>query len=200
MAIISASSVSIYAPKISVSAGSIISANYIPIVQERICLMLNNYFTSDYMSVVSTASFNATAKSITLTSNSEHWDNYGFKTGDDFLVYRSYRNDSVKTIASLSDNILIVTSSCSVIDERFNNSDGAAIYFSVVQWPISVVASAAKMIWYDCDYRDKNPSYLKSHSLGPFSEAFGSSETDDLYGYPIKIIQSLDAFKVVRFN
>jgi hypothetical protein len=200
MAIISATAVSTYAPKISISAGSIISGNYIPVVQERLCLMLNNYFCSDDLSLISTCKFDATARSITLTSNTEYWENYGFKSGDDFLVYRSYRNDSVKTIESLSNNVLVVTSSCSVIDERFNNSDGAAIYFSVVQWPISVVAATAKMIWFDADYRDKNPSYLKSRSLGPLSESFGSSETDDMYGYPIKIIQSLDFLKIARFN
>lgn len=198
MSIITASAVSLYAPKITASAGTIISGNYIPVVQERIFYITNNYFTTD-LEIQTTVTFNATANSITMPG-SEKWENYGFKANDDIFIYGSYRNEGVKTISSLFDNILYLTSSCSCIDESFAYTTGPIIYFSVIQWPISIVQTAAKMIWYDCDYRDKNPSYIKSHSLGPLSESFGSSDVDDMYGYPIKILQTLDAFKIARFN
>lgn len=198
MAIITATAVSIYAPKISLSAGSIISGNYIPIVQERIQLITNNYFNSDTISVQTTCNFNATARSITIDQTS--WEEFGFKSGDDILIYRSLRNDGIVTIESISTNTAIVTSSCSVIDESYSTNSSMAIYFSLVKWPLPVIACAAKMIWYDADYRDKNAQYLKSRSLGPLSESFGSSETDDLFGYPIKIVQTLEPFKLCRLN
>jgi hypothetical protein len=196
--VIQASSVSIYCPKITASATTIINGKYIETVQERIQLITNNYFTSDDLSIQSTAIFNATARAITLNSSTEHWEDYGFQANDDFLIYSSYRNDSVKTIESLLDNVLTVTSSCSVVKEDFNNSEGPVIYFSVVQWPQSIITIAAKMIYFDTDFRDKNVSGLKSRSLGPLSESFGSSEVDDLYGYPRKLIDDLCLYRIAR--
>jgi hypothetical protein len=199
MAIITATACSIYAPKITASVATIVAGNYIPIVQERICYMLNNYFNNDDLAIEASVIFNATANTITLSIGT-YWSNYGFQTNDDFIIYRSWRNDSVKTIASLNNEILTLTSACSCIDERYNNNNGPTVYFSVIQWPISVVTTAAKMIFFDADYRDKNPSYLRSRSLGPLSESFGSSDVDDMYGYPIKVIQALEPFKLARLN
>jgi hypothetical protein len=196
MAIISASSISIYCPKISVSVGTIIAGKYIETVQERICLILNNYFTSDTVQLYSTCLFNATTRSIVIEQTS--WEEYGFKANDDILIYRSLRNDKIVTIESLSANTCILTSACSVIDESYSTNLKTAVYFSLVQWPVSVVQIAAKMIWYDCDYRDKNPSGLRSRSLGPLSESFGSSDTDDIYGYPKKLVDDLSLFRMAR--
>lgn len=198
--VITASAVSIYCPKISASAGTITAGKYIEIVQERLFLITNNYFDNESLSIESTAKFNATARTITLNSASEHWEDYGFQASDDFLINKSYRNNGVKTIESLSDNILTVASSCSVIKEDFNNSHGPVIYFSVVQWPQAIISTVAKMIFYDVDYRDKNASGIKSRSLGPLSESFGSSDIDDIYGYPRKLIDDLSLYSIARFN
>jgi hypothetical protein len=199
MAILTATAVTIYAPKITASVSTIIANNYIPIVQERLCMMLNNYFTSDDIEIESTVLFNATARSIVLNTG-VHWDDYGFQVNDDFMIYRSWRNDGIYTINSLSNETLIVITSQSVVNERFNNNNGPVIYFSLVRWPISIQQVAALMVYFDCDIRDKISGDIKSRSLGPFSETFGSSETDDMYGYPLKIIQSIEQFKIVRFN
>ena len=196
MAIIKAWEVSLYAPKITASASTITSGNYIPIVQDRICLMLNNYFDSDIVHLQTTCNFNATAKSITIDQTS--WEEFGFKANDDVLIYKSIRNDGVVTFESITNNIAIVTSTCSVIDESYSTRSSNSIYFSLVQWPLSIVQIAARMIWFDCDYRDKNAQYLKSRSLGPLSESFGSANVDDEYGYPIRVIQSLDKYKIAR--
>lgn len=198
MAIITATAVSIYAPKISISAGSIIAGNYIPIVQERIQLLTNNYFESETVNLKTTCAFNAIARSITIDQNS--WEEFGFQANDDILIYNSIRNDGIVTIESISDNIAIVTSSCSVVDESYSTNSSQAIYFSLVRWPISVVACAAKMIYYDVDIRDKVSGNIKSRSLGPLSESFTTGETDEMFGYPIKIIQALEPFKLCRLN
>lgn len=197
MAIITATAVTIYSPKITATAGTIASSGLIDIVQERIQLITNNYFNSEELFVNSTVTFNATANTITLDAG-EYWENYGFQAGDDILIYRSWRNDSIKTILSLSDNILTLTTACSCIDERYNGNSGPVVLISVVQWPKDIQYIAAKMIWFDYDYRDKNAQQLKSYSLGPLSESFGSANVDDEYGYPIRVIQSLDKYKIAR--
>ena len=89
---------------ISASASTIISKEYIEIVQERICLITNNYFTSDVVMVEDSADFNATDNTIILDGNK--WEEFGFKANDDFLIYKSLRNDGVKTISSISDYIV----------------------------------------------------------------------------------------------
>lgn len=200
MAILLASSVSTYAPNISASAGTITDGNYIPIVQERIQLITNNFFVSEDLNLQAQVTFNATARTIIISSDSTHWEDYGFKSGDDVFIYRSYRNDGIVTIDSLSDSTLTVTSTCSVVDESFSNSDGALIYFAVVSWPLPVIQAAAKMIEYDIDYRGKVSYNLKSQTLGPRSETYNNVEIDEEWGYPKRILSLLDKYKVVRFN
>jgi len=194
MAILTATAVSVYAPNISVTAGTIIAGNYIQIVQDRINLITNNYFNSDELSIQANVTFNKTAGTIVL--DSEKWENYGFQDGDDFLIYGSYRNDGIKTIDNIVDSTLTIISSYSVVNETFNNQR-AAIYFSVVQWPEVVKQIAALMIQYDCDYRDSNAAGIKSHSLGPFSETFADSKEDE-YGYPAKLTNKLTPFIIAR--
>ena len=196
MAIISATQVTIYAPKISASAATITTSGLIPIVQERICLLCNNYFLIEDINVSGTATFNATARSIILATG-VYWENYGFQANDDVFIYNSYRNDGVVTIESLTTETVILTSVCSVINEAFNNNLGKNIFFSAVRWPVSVQQVAAKMIYYDLDLRDKVSANIKSRSLGPLSESFTEGEKDE-YGYPLKITNQLDSFKIGR--
>jgi hypothetical protein len=197
VAILTAGTVILYAPKISASAGTITASGLIPIVQERITLLCNNYFELKDLYLESTATFNATARSITLPSGS-YWVNSGFQANDDMLIYNSYRNDSIVTIESLSNETVILTSACSVVDESFNNNTGNMIYFSVIKWPVSVQQVAAQMIFFDYDIRGKTQSNIKSRSLGPLSESFTDGATDERYGYPIKIIEQLNPFIIGR--
>lgn len=196
MAILTAGTVILYAPKISASAGTITASGLIPIVQERITLLCNNYFELKDLYLESMATFNATARSIILPSGS-YWANYGFQANDDMLIYNSYRNDSIVTIESLSNETVILASVCSVVDESFNNNAGNCIYFSVTKWPVSVQKTAALMIYYDYDIRDKVSANIKSRSLGPLSETFTDGEKDE-YGYPMKITEQLNPFRIGR--
>lgn len=195
--IITATQVTIYAPKISASAATITVSGLIPIVQERITLLCNNYFLADGIELTSTATFNATARSIVLPSG-VNWEDYGFLANDDLFTYNSYRNDGIFTIENITAETVILTSACSVVNEVFNNNLGKNIFFSAIKWPVSVQQTAAKMIYYDYDIRDKVSADLKSRSLGPLSESFTTGETDEVYGYPIKIINQLDSFKIGR--
>jgi hypothetical protein len=197
MAILTANTVILYAPKISASAGTITASGLIPIIQERITLLCNNYFELKDLYLESSATFNATARSIVLPT-SAYWVNYGFQANDDILIYNSYRNDSIVTIASLSNETNILTSACSVVDESFNNNTGNMIYFSVIKWPVSVQQVAAQMIFFDYDIRDKVSVNVKSRSLGPYSESFTDGAKDEQYGYPIKIIEQLNPFRIGR--
>jgi hypothetical protein len=195
--ILTATQVTVYAPKISASAATITASGLILIVQERICLLCNNYFLIEDMKVQGTATFNATARSIILATG-VYWADHGFQTNDDMFIYNSYRNDSVVTIESLSNETVILTSVCSIVDEAFNNNAGKNIFFSAVKWPVSVQQAAAQMIYYDYDLRNKVASNIKSRSLGPLSESYTTGEKDEVYGYPIKVINQLDSFKMGR--
>lgn len=194
--IITATQVTIYAPKISASAATITVSGLIPIVQERICLLCNNYFLVDGIELISTATFNATARSIVLPSG-VNWEDYGFLANDDLFTYNSYRNDGIFTIENITAETVILTSACSVVNEVFNNNLGKNIFFSAIKWPVSVQQTAAKMIYYDLDLRDKVSANIKSRSLGPLSESFTDGEKDE-YGYPLKITNQLDSFKIGR--
>jgi hypothetical protein len=192
--VVSATQVTLWT-SITASVNTILSKNYIDIVQERISLITNNYFTSDDLSLEATVLFNSTARSITLDGNA-YWENYGFQAGDDFLVYRSWRNDGVYTINSLSNDVLIVISSQSVINERFNNNNGPTIYFSVIKWPKDIQSIACEMIYFDSEIRPEVSANVKSNSFGPFSETY--TVDSDNYGYPKNIIDKLDKYCIAR--
>lgn len=181
---------------ISASASTIISKEYIEIVQERICLITNNYFTSDVVMVEDSADFNATDNTIILDGNK--WEEFGFKANDDFLIYKSLRNDGVKTISSISDYIVTLTSSCSVIDESYSTNDGPIIYFGLVNWPKDIQHIAAEMVYYDADIRNKVAPGIRSRSLGPLSESFAID--NNKYGYPIDLLNKLEPYTIARFN
>jgi hypothetical protein len=182
---------------ISASAATIISKEYIPIVQERICIITNNYFNVDALSLEATVLFNATARSITL-DGSIYWENYGFQADDDFLIYRSWRNDGVKTISSITTSILTLTSACSCVNERFNNNLGPTVYFSVVKWPKDLQSIACEMIAYDSDIRPETSPNVRSNSFGPFSESY--SDDSGTFGYPGSIVAKLDKYILARLS
>jgi hypothetical protein len=181
---------------ISASAATIVASGYIEKVQNRICMMLNNYFIQDGIAIQTTATFNATARSI--ITSAEVWENYGFQEGDDIYIYGSLRNDGVQTVESLSGMEMILTSACSVVNEAFTNSTNAFILFGLIQWPMEVRIIAAKMVAYDYDVRDKISANVKSHSLGPFSETFTDGKEDE-FGYPKKLTEELTDFRIARF-
>jgi hypothetical protein len=196
MAIVTGTQVSLWT-SISASIGTIISKEYIPIVQERICIITNNYFNSDDLELEATVLFNATARTITL-DGSIYWENYGFQANDDLLIYRSWRNDGIKTIASISSSILTLTSAYTCINERFNNNIGPAVYFSVVKWPKDLQSIACEMIAYDSDIRAETSPNVRSNSFGPFSESY--SDDSGTFGYPGSIVAKLDKYMLVRIS
>jgi hypothetical protein len=188
MSVISATEVTIYS-NISASAVTIANSGLIDIVQERISMMTNNYFVTD-LSIQNTMTFNATARTIIAEDS---FDDYNFLAGDDIFIYNSYRNDGVKTIATVSAKTLTLTSTCSVVEEL----SGRSIMISIIKWPTPVKYAAAQMIAYDYDERGKNSVGITSHSLGPFSESFGNSDSE-FFGYPKKITDALIPYRMLR--
>lgn len=186
--ILTATEVTLYS-NISASAATIEAENLIPVVQERIVLMLNNYFLTD-LEVTSTVTFNATARTIVAQSSFEE---FGFLASDEIRVYNSYRNDGYFTVASVSTTTLTLTSACSVVDEL----SGRTVILNVVRWPLEVKVAAAKMIAYDYDKRDAVTPGLTSRSLGPLSESYAGS-SDDECGYPRRLTSPLDKYRIAR--
>jgi hypothetical protein len=181
---------------ITASVATIISKEMVEIVQERILLITNNYFTSEVVAICDTADFNATNRTIILDGNK--WEEFGFKANDDTLIYQSLRNDKVVTISSISDYTATLTSACSVVDESYSSNDGPLIYFFMVQWPIDIQHIACDMIYFDNDVRNKVASNIRSRSLGPLSESY--TVDSDKFGYPDSILKKLEKYTLVRLN
>ena len=189
--IVTATEVTIYTD-ISVSAGTITSSGLIPIVQERINLITNNYFLARDMYLQEDFTFSATANTITAENS---FAEEGFIDGDEIFIYNSYRNDGYYAVDSVSDNVLTISSAYSLIAEPTARS----VYISVVDWPASIKYVAAQMVKYDYDDRKNATPGVKSKSLGPYSVSFGESGINaNLYGYPQSIIDGLSPYTAVR--
>jgi hypothetical protein len=193
MAIVTATEVTIFTD-ISVSAGTIIASGIIPIVQERINLITNNYFTTD-MQIQGYVVFNSTAK--TVVSGGDFEDE-GFIAGDEIHIYNSYRNDGYKLVDSVLTDTITMASSETVYSEP----SGRTVLVSVVQWPNALKYIAAQMVKYDYDDRPKKAFGVTSRTLGPFSEHFGSSgqANNTPFGYPQELIDALSAYTIARLN
>ncbi len=189
MAVITATECTVLS-NITASAATITAGGLIPIVQDRICSLTNNYFTTD-LYLQGSVTFNATARSIVMSDSD--FDSVNFLAGDDILVYGSYRNDDVYELASVSGSTLTVISSQSVVGEL----SGASVLISVVRWPRPVQQTAALMVAYDYDVRPKQSANIKSRSLGPWSESY-TSGSEDRFGYPTKITDALIPYRMAR--
>ena len=174
---------------ISASAATITNSGLIEIVQDKICMMTNNYFVTD-LSVQGTVTFDATARTA-VGDNSFESEN--FLAADDVFIYNSYRNDGVKTVSFVSEKTLTFVSGTTVVNEL----SGRSIMISVIKWPGPVKYIAAQMIAFDYDERPKQAGNVTSHSLGPFSESFSSADQDS-FGYPRKITDGLVPYRIVR--
>jgi hypothetical protein len=189
MAILTATECTIYS-NISASVATIVASGLIPIVQEKICMMTNNYFLTD-LDAQDSVTFNATNR--TIIASTANYGSVNFLAGDDIMVYGSYRNDGYFTLDSVSTSTLTVISGQAVVDEL----SGASVLISVVKWPVAVKHIAAQMVAYDYDVRPKKSGDVKSHSLGPFSETFTSGDEDEM-GYPRKITDGLVPYRMAR--
>lgn len=189
MSVITATECTIYS-NISASVGTIIAKDLIPIVQEKINYMTNNYFVTD-MTVTDTVIFNATAR--TIIANGNNFADFGFQAGDDIFIYGSHRNDGYYTIDSVVDKTITLITGSVIKAELVDQ----AINFFVVKWPLSIKSIAAQMCAFDYDVRPSQSKGLTSRSLGPLSESFaGSSEREN--GYPKVIADALADFRIAR--
>lgn len=193
MGIVTATEVTIYTD-ISCSAGSTTLSLLIPIVQQRINDITNNFFVTDQY-INSTFTFASAGGTITATVN---WDEYGFVAGDEIYIYNSYRNDGYKTIGSVSSTVLTVASADTVTAEL----SGRSILISVVSWPNALKYIAAQMVKYDYDDRKNAVPGVASETLGPYSVSYSGRASGQLssYGYPADLISSLASYTIARLN
>ena len=175
---------------ISASAATIVASGLIPIVQERITMMVNNYFLTD-LNLTDSMTFNTSARTIIAAGNS--FVDRNFAAGDDIFIYNSYRNGGYFTLETVSDKTLTLIPGQIVTDELSSRS----ILISVVKWPTPIKYIAAKMVAYDYDLRDSTPVNLKSYSLGPASKTFTDGEKDE-FGYPKKLTEGLSDYRIAR--
>jgi len=193
MAIVTATQVAAFT-NISTGVTAISASGLIPIVQERINLITNNYFVTG-MYLQGTVVFDATAGTITSPNS---FADEGFAVADEVYIYNSYRNDGYKTVSAVSTVTLTMT------DVLIAEPSARSILISVVQWPAAIAYTAAQMVKYDYDDRKKQTSGVKSHTLGPFSETFGNGintgKTATPFGYPQDLIDGLTPYCIARLN
>ncbi len=189
--ILTATEVTLLSP-ISASVGTIVARKYIDIVESRLPLLLNNYFTLD-IDVQDCMTFNSTDNSITLNSGITFAEK-GIRAGHIIYIYNSYENDQYCEIESVSGSTVIIASAYSLVEEL----SGRSILISAVKWPLEVKSVAAEMIYFDSDIRGKTDPNIKSRSLGPLSESFTTGDSDE-FGYPSSITGKLDKYKIARF-
>ena len=189
MPVISATECTIYS-SISASAATVASSGLIPVVQERVNWICNNWFGTE-LSLQGTLTFNATARTIT-TTGGDAWASWGFAADDEIYVYRSHRNDGYYTISTIAGSALTLVSGSNVVDEL----SGRSILVSVVKWPADVKATAARMVAYDYDSRKARTPGLASKSLGPWSESYTDAVGID--GYPEDLIEPLYSHRIAR--
>lgn len=171
------------------TTATIIAGKYIEDVQEVICYITNNYFVSD-LRLQDTLTFYPSVPSVVATGSD--FETEGFSAGDDIYFYRSYRNDGVQTVESVSGSTIILASGATIYQEL----SGRSILVSVVQWPISIKKVAARMVSFDIENRPKMSSGLTSRSLGPLSESWSGGF--DEFGYPNSITSVLSKFTIAR--
>ena len=192
MAIVTATQITSYTD-ISASAGTITASGLIPIVQERINYLTNNYFVSDRIYYQGNINFNATDYTMTASSNLEE---IGFLSGDELYLYGSYRNDGYCNAESISAETITIASSKSVIVEQ---PSGASILISLVKWPEAIKYVAAQMVKYDYDDRAAAAVDVVSETLGPHSITYNRGESvKGSWGYPKALLDSLAPYTIAR--
>ena len=165
----------------------IAASGLIPIVQDRIGVLTNNYFTNGLM-LQGPVTFNATARTVVSANN---YASRGVYAGAEVMVYGSYRNDDYYTVLSVSTVTITLATGSTVVDEL----SGASVLVSVVQWPRDVQHAAAQMVKFDYEDRAGRNSGAVSRSLGPYSESFAEGGMD--FGYPDGILSILRPYKLV---
>jgi len=193
MPIVTPTEVTIYSD-ISASAGTTTLSLLIPIVQERINLITNNWFLTD-MYVSGGVVFDASAGTIVAGTD---WSVQGFVAVDEIHIYNSHRNDGYTIVGSVSTVTLTVASGYSIVNEP----SGRSVLVSVVKWPNALKQIAAQMVKYDYDDRPKKAVGVTSHTLGPFSESFGSNSSmgGTPFGYPLELVDALSSWTIARLN
>lgn len=174
---------------ITASAATITASGLIPVVQDRLTMMANNYFVTD-LTITDCMAFDNSAKTIIASGNS--FLERGFADGDEIFIYNSHRNDGYYSVASVSTSVLTLTSAMTIYSELSSQT----IYIAVVKWPVAIKYIAAQMVAYDYDVRPSVAQNITSRSLGPLSESYTNST--DAFGYPKSIMESLSPYRMGR--
>lgn len=189
MPIVTATEVTVFSD-ISASAATITTSGLIPIVQERVNYITNNYFTTD-LCLQDTLTFNATARTIVAVNS---FADQNFLAADEIWVYYSYRNDGYYTILTVDDKTLTLATGSTVIDEL----SGRSILVAVVSWAPELKYIASQMVYYNYDFRADRVDGVKSKRLGPWSESY--DDTVQGGGYPTDLVSPLNEYRVVKMS
>jgi len=147
------------------------------------------YFGDPDLYTVPQVSATFTASSLTVVATGSNFASAMFASGQDVVIYGSYRNDGYYVVSSVSTSSMTVLSSYSFAGAATGTHEfkdevtGATITFGIANWPADIKPIIASMIQYD--YQER----------GTWSDAPGEEGASGEYGYPKELTRQLDPYK-----
>jgi len=161
----------------------------IPVTQNNLVDLLNNYFIDKRLYVSGTFTFTNTTNVISNGSNFTD----EFSAGDDIYICESINNDSVLTINTLTDTEITINSIYTLVDE-LESKQPDTVYIFKVNFPAGLKIPFSMMIQYGMKQMVSSSSGLKSEKIGNYSYTNGDSgggSSGAILSYPASIIGKL---------
>jgi len=171
----------------------------IPVIQDRIALISNNYFVIDKNLFEklwdSGTAYTFAASDNSISNTCSTFVTSGFAAGDNIFVSGSFKNDGYYEISSLTETKMILTSANTIVDEALDRY----VHILYVKWPKALKQIACDMIKFDITIRGKTTG-VKSESIGDYSVTYDKEKGSlHKFGYPPDVIDGLDIVTSMRF-
>ncbi len=159
---------------------------FIPLVEQDIVDYCKNDFIDEEFDFFSSndITFVNSDNSINLTNISTK----KIVANDSIRVYKSFRNNQVFTVSSVSTNKIIVNSIDTIQDE----DESETVYITKVKYPIPLKFVAAKMINYQLTTNtDEFTPGMKSEKIDDYTITL----EDTIQGYPLSYMVALQRYR-----
>jgi hypothetical protein len=159
---------------------------FIPLVEQDIVDYCKNDFIDEEFDFFSSndITFVNSDNSINLTNISTK----KIVANDSIRVYKSFRNNQVFTVSSVSTNKIIINSIDTIQDE----DESETVYITKVKYPIPLKFVAAKMINYQLTTNtDEFTPGMKSEKIDDYTITL----EDTIQGYPLSYMVALQRYR-----
>ena len=188
--------------RITAATYDVLISEYIPIVQEDICLYCNHWFQDEWLyreasggiAFVRGSTASSSTETDTITDDDEEFSTgkAGFVTGMDIAIDGSGANSGIYTVGGVSSGTLTLTCRGILIDQDQDDAyrNVGKVKISRIRWPIGLKPIAAKMIWSQID--NAKPSDAKSERIDDYSVTYAGGHL-----YPTVLVEGLNRYKRV---